>query len=116
TPDTHHLISERELNRMKPDAILINTSRGPVLDEKALVTALREGNIRGAGLDVFENEPLIEAGLLEMDQVVVAPHIGSATVATRTKMAMIAIDNLMAVINGDHAPNLVNAEVYRPVR
>lgn len=114
--DTHHLISERELNGMKPNAILINTSRGPVLDEKALVTALREGKIGGAGLDVFENEPLIEAELVEMDQVVVVPHIGSATVATRTKMAMIAIDNLMAVINGGHAPNLVNAGVYRPVR
>ncbi len=115
TQDTHYLISETELNRMMPNAILINTSRGPVLDEKALVTALREGKIRGAGLDVFENEPLIEAELLEMEQVVVAPHIGSATVATRTKMAMIAIDNLMAVINGEHAPNLVNAEVY-PIR
>lgn len=116
TQETHYLISERELNRMKPNAVLINTSRGPVLDEKALVMALREGKIKGAGLDVFENEPLIEAELLEMDQVVVVPHIGSATVATRTKMAMIAIDNLMAVINGDHAPNLVNAEVYRPAR
>jgi glyoxylate reductase len=116
TQETHYLISEKELNRMKPNAVLINTSRGPVLDEKALVMALREGKIEGAGLDVFENEPLIEAELLEMDQVVVVPHIGSATVATRTKMAMIAIDNVMAVINGEHAPNLVNAEVYRPVR
>ena len=113
--ETNHLISERELNKMKPHAVLINTSRGPVLDEKALVKALQEGKIGGAGLDVFENEPLIEAELVGMDQVVVVPHIGSATVATRTKMAMIAIDNLMAVINGEHAPNLVNAPIYRPM-
>lgn len=110
--DTHHMISSREFQYMKSTAVLINTSRGPVVDEKALVRALKSGQIWGAGLDVFENEPEVEPGLLDMDQVVILPHLGSATIATRTQMAMIAIDNLLAVIQGKPAPNLVNGEVY----
>lgn len=112
TPDTEHLIGTRELEMMKPSSILINTSRGAVVDEKALVRALKEGQIRGAGLDVYENEPKIEPELLEMDQVVLLPHLGSATVATRTKMAMVAIDSLLAVLHGREASNLINEEVY----
>jgi glyoxylate reductase len=110
--ETHHLISAREFQSMKSTAVLINTSRGAVVDEKALVKALQSGQIWGAGLDVFENEPEVEPELLEMNQVVILPHLGSATIATRTKMAMIAIDNLLAVIQGEPAPNLVNKEVY----
>ncbi|MEX2592451.1 MAG: D-glycerate dehydrogenase [Anditalea sp.] len=112
--ETFHLISDRELELMKASAVLINTSRGPVVDEKALVQALRAGQIWGAGLDVFENEPQIEPELLEMNNVVILPHLGSATIATRTKMAMIAIDNLLAVLQGKQAPNLVNDQIYSP--
>lgn len=112
--ETHHIISSRELDMMKPTAVLINTSRGPIVDEKALVNALQAGQIGGAGLDVFENEPQIEPELLEMDQVVILPHLGSATIATRTRMAMIAIDNLLAVFNGKEAPNLINDQIYSP--
>lgn len=110
--ETFHLISDREFQLMKPSSVLINTSRGPVVDEKALVHALQTKQIWGAGLDVFENEPQVEPELLEMDNVVLLPHLGSATIATRTNMAMIAIDNLLAVLHGKQAPNLVNAEVY----
>lgn len=112
--ETHHLISSKEFQGMKSTAVLINTSRGAVVDEKALVKALQSGQIWGAGLDVFENEPEVEPELLEMDQVVILPHLGSATIATRTRMAMIAIDNLLAVLQGEPAPNLVNKEIYFP--
>lgn len=110
--ETHHLIGPGELEKMQSTAVLINTSRGAVVDERALVHALQSGQIWGAGLDVFENEPKVEPELLEMDQVVILPHLGSATIATRTRMAMIAIDNLLAVVQGKPAPNLVNKEVY----
>jgi glyoxylate reductase len=89
-PSTHHLISERELELMKPTAILINTARGPIVDEKALVKALQAGTIAGAGLDVFENEPAVEPELLAMENVVLLPHIASASLQTRTLMATMA--------------------------
>ena len=106
--ETHHLIGKKEFELMSPNAYIINTARGPVIDEKALVIALQEGQIRGAGLDVFENEPEVEPELLEMENVVLLPHLASATIDTRTKMAMKAIDNLLAVWEGEIPPNLVN--------
>lgn len=111
TEETTHLISHRELDLMKPSACLINTTRGPVVDEKALVDALREGKIAGAGLDVFENEPEVEVGLLELENVVLTPHLGSATVGTRTRMGMMVADNIEAFIKGRPYPNLVNTDV-----
>ncbi|SHE73771.1 Lactate dehydrogenase [Streptoalloteichus hindustanus] len=100
TPQTRHLIDERALARMKPTAILVNTARGPVVDEAALVAALRDGVIAGAGLDVFENEPEVHPGLLGLDNVVLVPHIGSAGLATRDAMGLLAIDNVAAVLAG----------------
>jgi glyoxylate reductase len=110
--ETFHLISTREFELMKTTSIIINTSRGPVLDEKALVIALQEGKIGGAGLDVFENEPKIEPELVEMNNVVLLPHLASATIATRTKMAMIAIDNLLAGLRQEKIPNIINGHIY----
>lgn len=110
-PETHHLIGRKELRSMKADAVLINTARGAVVDEKALVEALRNGEIRGAGLDVFENEPQIEPELLQLKNTVILPHIGSATIATRTRMGMIAVDNILAACRGEEIPNLVNREL-----
>ncbi|MEO7022574.1 MAG: D-glycerate dehydrogenase [Ktedonobacteraceae bacterium] len=110
-PSTHHLISERELGLMKPSAILINTARGPIVDEKALVKALQHGQIAGAGLDVFENEPAVERELLSMEQVVLLPHIASASLKTRTLMATMASDNLVAHFHGQRPPNILNPEV-----
>lgn len=107
TNETVHLIGERELEMMKKTAILINTSRGPVVDEKALVNALKSRKIWGAGLDVFENEPKIEKELLELDNVVMCPHIGSATYETRVKMAIMAADNIIAALKGNVPPNLI---------
>ena len=92
TPATHHLIGADELRAMKPTAHLVNTARGPVVDEAALVAALEAGEIAGAGLDVFEDEPRVHPGLLGRDDVVLLPHIGSATVETRTAMADLAVD------------------------
>ena len=108
--DTFHLMSKREFDLMKESAYLINTARGPVVDENALVNALKEKQIMGAGLDVYEEEPEINPELLAMDNTVLLPHIASATIATRTKMGMIAVDNLLAACNGDQIPNLVNKE------
>jgi glyoxylate reductase len=110
-PSTHHLISERELSLMKPSAILINTARGPIVDEKALVKALQSGIIAGAGLDVFENEPAIEPELMTMENVVITPHIASASLKTRTLMATMASDNIVAHFHGQLPPNIVNPEV-----
>jgi glyoxylate reductase len=107
---THHLISEGELDMMKETAVLINTSRGPVVDEAALVAALRDGKLFGAGLDVFEAEPDLSPGLAELDNVVIPPHIGSATIATRSRMAQMAANNLVAVLKGQRPPNCVNPE------
>jgi glyoxylate reductase len=100
TPDTHHLIDAAALGRMKRSAILINAARGPIVDEGALVQALREGWIAGAGLDVFEREPELHPGLAELTTVVLAPHIASATEATRIKMATLAVENCLAVLAG----------------
>mgnify|MGYP001087850333 CR=1 FL=1 len=113
TPQTTHLIGPEELKMMKPSAHLINTSRGPVVDEKALAKALREGTIAGAGLDVFENEPHVSPELLALPNVVLAPHIASASVETRTKMAIMAAQNIIAAARGENPPNLVNPEVFR---
>jgi glyoxylate reductase len=112
-PSTHHLISERELNLMKPGSILINTARGPIVDEKALVKALQAGTIAGAGLDVFENEPAVEPELLTMENVVLLPHIASASLRTRTLMATMASDNIVALHHGQRPPNILNPEVLQ---
>jgi len=93
---------------MRPSAYLINTSRGPVVDEAALVSALRQGRIRGAGLDVYEQEPELTPGLADLENVVLLPHIGSATVETRTRMAFMAAENLLAGLRGDPPPNCLN--------
>lgn len=108
TSETRHLIGGRELRLMKKDAILVNIARGPVLDEASLVSALRDGTIRGAGLDVFEDEPRVHPGLLELKAVVLTPHIGSATAATRRSMATLACDAVLAVFAGGRPANLVN--------
>ena len=110
-PSTHHLIGERELSLMKPDAILINTARGPIVDEKALVRALQAGTIAGVGLDVFENEPAVEPELMTMENVVILPHIASASLKTRTLMATMASDNIVAHFHGQRPPNIVNPAV-----
>lgn len=105
---THHLIGKAELKQMKPTAILINASRGGVVDDAALIEALRSGTIAGAGLDVFENEPKFNPGFLELKNVVLAPHIASSSKATRHKMAMLAAENLVAALTTGHPPNLLN--------
>jgi glyoxylate reductase len=110
-PSTHHLIGERELKMMKPTAMLINTARGPIVDEKALVQALQSKTIAAVGLDVFENEPAIEPELLSMENVVILPHIASASLKTRTLMATMASDNIVAHYKGERPPNIVNPEV-----
>jgi glyoxylate reductase len=112
-PETTHLISERELKLMKKSAILINTARGPVVDEIALAKALKEGEIWGAGLDVYEWEPELAPGLTELDNVVICPHIASATYETRTKMGMMAVENLLAGLRGELPPNCLNPELVK---
>lgn len=111
--ETTHLIGERELAMMKKTAFLINTCRGPVVDEKTLIDALRSGRIAGAGLDVYEYEPDIEPGLKGLKNVILLPHIGSATVEARTRMAVMAAENLVAGLKGERPPNLVNPEVLK---
>lgn len=113
TKETHHLIGEKELRMMKRGAYLINTARGPVVDEKALVKALKEGWIKGAALDVFENEPEVEPELLKLENVVLAPHIASASYATRSKMSIMAAENIIKALSGEIPPNLVNPEVLQ---
>jgi glyoxylate/hydroxypyruvate/2-ketogluconate reductase len=108
SPATHHYIGAAELKQMKPTAILINSTRGGVVDDAALVEALGSGTIRGAGLDVFENEPKLHPGFLELKNVVLAPHVGSSTEATRRAMAMTAAKNAVAALTGSAPPNLVN--------
>jgi glyoxylate reductase len=108
-PSTRHFIGEPELRAMKRTAYLVNTSRGPVVDEAALARALCAREIAGAGLDVFEREPEVNPELLALENVVLAPHIASATVGTRTKMALIAAENAIAAVSGATPPNLVRA-------
>jgi len=105
---TRHLIDADALARMRPEAYLVNTARGPIVDEAALVDALRDGSIRGAGLDVFEEEPKVHPGLLELDNVVLIPHLGSATIETRTAMAELAARNALAVAAGEALITPVN--------
>jgi glyoxylate reductase len=107
---TRHLIGEAELNSMKKTAILINTARGPVVDEAALARALQNHVIAAAGIDVFENEPKVYPDLLQCRTAVLAPHIATATVATRTRMSMMAVENAVAVIKGQLPPNPLNPE------
>jgi glyoxylate reductase len=109
TKATNHLIGEPELRRMKPEAVLVNTSRGPVVDEAALAEALADGRIFAAGLDVYEDEPEVHPGLLELENVVLAPHIGSASVETRDRMAVLAAENLAAVLRGEDPKTPVDA-------
>ena len=109
TPATHHLIGARQLELMKPTAFLINTSRGPVVEEAALVDALLQRRLAGAGLDVFEHEPAFHPSLRELRQVVLLPHLGSATLATRVRMGMICLENIAAVVAGKPAPNQIHA-------
>ena len=113
SPETHHLIGAAELSKMKTTAVLINSTRGGVVDDAALIEALRNGAIRAAGLDVFENEPKLNPGFLELDNVVLTPHIGSSTVATRRAMAMTAAKNAVAALSSERPPNLINAEVLK---
>lgn len=111
SPETYHLIGKEKLELMKPTAFLINTSRGPVVDEEALIEVLQAGKIAGAALDVYEKEPFVPKKLIKLDNVVLVPHIGSASVETRTKMALMAVENLITVLRGKVPPNLVNPEV-----
>ena len=110
-PDTRHLISGPQLARMKPTAVLVNTSRGPVVDEAALAAALRDGQLFAAGLDVFEREPDVHPDLLALDNVVLAPHIASGSVRTRSEMSVLAVRNLLAGLRGERPPNLLNPDV-----
>lgn len=110
--ETRHLIGARELSMMKPTAILVNTSRGPVVDEPALAEALEKRTIAGAGIDVYENEPKVHPGLLKLENVALAPHIASASVDTRIKMSMMAAENAVAAIEGRRPPNLLNPELW----
>jgi glyoxylate reductase len=108
TDETRHLIREQSLALMRPDAVLVNTSRGAVVDEEALVSALRSGTIAGAALDVFEDEPEVHPGLLELENVVLTPHLGSATHEAREAMGVLCVDALKAVLlEGRHPPNAV---------
>lgn len=108
TADTHHLIGMRELAEMRRSAIVINTARGPIIDESALVAALQTGSIAGAGLDVYEKEPALPPELVSLPHVVLLPHLGSATMAARVEMGMICLDNIEAVLGGRPAPNQVD--------
>jgi len=107
TPTTHHLIGERELSWMRPTAFLINTARGPIIDEGALLDALKTGVIAGAGLDVYEQEPAIHSGLAQLKQVVLLPHLGSATLHARVQMGLVCLENIQAVLDGHPALNRI---------
>lgn len=111
--EVHHIIDAVALAQMKPTAVLINIARGGVVDDRALVAALRNGQISAAGLDVFENEPALHPGLLELENVVLTPHIASSTRATRTAMAQLAMTNLRSALAGQVPPSLVNPEVLQ---
>ncbi len=113
TQETQHLLSTAQFNAMKRTAILVNTSRGPVIDEAALVEALNGRQLAGVGLDVYEREPAVHPGLLQMPNVVLAPHIASATVRTRSEMSAMAARNMATAVRGGRPPNLVNPEVKK---
>ena len=113
TQETAHLIGKRELRLMKPTAILINTSRGPVVEEKALVSALQKKEVAGAGLDVYEFEPKLTPGLSKLENVVLLPHIGSATNDTREQMAVVAAQNAILMSKGKKPPHIINPEVFQ---
>src|SRR5262249_21142947 len=110
-PETRHYIGAAELALMKKTAILVNAARGPVVDEKALVKALKRGRIAGAGLDVYEKEPMPAPGLTKLPNVVLAPHIASASIETRRKMSNMAVTSCIAGLTGQRPPNLLNPEV-----
>ena len=112
SPDNHHCIGRAELALMKPQATLINIARGGIVDDDALIEALQQKRIAGAALDVFENEPALDRRFFELDNVVLTPHIGSSTHATRLAMAMLAADNLIDALHGRRPPNLLNPEVW----
>ena len=112
TPATRHLLGERELALMKRSAYLINSARGPLVDEEALVRALESGRIAGAGLDVYEREPQPHPKLPTMDNVVMTPHMGSAVSELRAVMANVVVDNIVAVLEGRRPPNCWNADIY----
>ncbi len=113
TAETRHLIGTAELRMMKPTAILVNAARGPIVDERALTVALRAGRIQAAGLDVFEEEPFVDSALRKLENVVLLPHLGSASLETRTAMGMLAAKNCLAALSGKKPPNLVNPEVWK---
>lgn len=113
-PETRHLFGRNAFQRMKKTAYLINTSRGPVVNEAELVDALQTGKIAGAALDVYENEPLVTEGLKDLKNVVITPHTASATISSRGGMARLAATNLLAMLKGEKAPNCLNPEVYNP--
>jgi len=112
-PETRRMIGEEQLRQMKPTAILVNTSRGPVVDEMALAEALERKTIAGAGIDVFEQEPKVNPLLLKLENVVLAPHIASASIDTRRKMSLMAAENALAALAGRRPPNLLNPEAAR---
>lgn len=112
TPETRHQLGEREIGLMKPTAYLVNTSRGPIIDESALARALVEKRIAGAGLDVFENEPKVDPRLVTLSTVVLTPHLGSAARELREVMANVVVDNIMAILEGRQPPNCWNKEIY----
>lgn len=112
TPETRHQLGEREIGLMKPTAYLVNTSRGPIIDEAALARALVEKRIAGAGLDVFENEPKVDSRLVTLSTVVLTPHLGSAARELREVMANVVVDNIMAILEGRQPPNCWNREIY----
>lgn len=113
SPETHHMIGAAELKQMKPSAVLVNSTRGGVVDDAALIAALKDGTIRAAGLDVFENEPKLNPSFLGLDNVVLTPHVGSSTEATRRAMAMTAAENLVAALSDATPPNLLNPDARR---
>jgi glyoxylate reductase len=113
TPDTRHLIDAEALSKMKPNAVLVNTARGPVVDMDALYEALKEKRIFGAGLDVTDPEPIpMDSPLLTLDNIVIAPHIASASKISRDQMSWMAAQNLIAGLKGERLPNCVNPQVY----
>ena len=113
TPETRHLFDADAFRAMKPTAVLVNTSRGPVVDEAALAEALENDELFAAGLDVFEREPEVDPRLLNLENVVVIPHLGSATVDTRNAMGELAVDNVLATLDGTRPPTLLNPDAFR---